>query len=254
MKWPNARQDLPSTHAILLDDLERVVCHLETASEQTSVLDLSERGVALYDAYLAFAVAVYVAKFRQLYEALGESIDARRYLVYAQVGRSILENAASLRYYATHEDLRRMSAARDEGKVLAEQLKVAFAAVDKMVRGSRFRWTAFLEKRFEDLAKQSDDEGILQVNVQTCLSKWYKDSPSVEVLYDLLCDLVHPSLGSNLTVIKAWEGKVTACGAHGESDMVFVVAPTLAGIVGAYKEIQKAFLELEAHKIVTSRE
>jgi hypothetical protein len=118
-------------------------------------------------------------------------------------------------------------------------LEKAITTVDRLIRGNRFSWQAFVSKKFDELSNVPDDPEMAQVNVQTCLGNWYKESPQVKGLYDLLGELVHPNLGSNLTVIRAYNGKLAACGEKGEGTHMFVAAPTLAGLVGAYRVVQE---------------
>lgn len=42
---------------------------------------------------------------------------------------------------------------------------------------------------------------VEQVNTATCLEKWAADEPGVGVLYDLLCDMVHPNIGSMMSTM-----------------------------------------------------
>lgn len=240
----NLRKSIPSSHHVLLDNLEQIVKALKDNSKDSSILDLSGQGVQLLNEYITFAIAVYMAKFLQLYETLCESLESDKILIYAQVGRSIIENAASLRYYSRLPEIEYLRTI-NKNQLTKDNYDNALLAIDKMVRGSRFTWQAFLEGRFDELGKNLEYEELNQVNIKTCLNHWYKQSPNLESLYDLFCDVVHPNLGSNMTVIKIWEGKLSACGELGENNMAFFIAPSLAGIVGIYKEIQKIFLNLE---------
>ena len=246
---PSVRERFPPTHAVLLDNLEAIISALEKNSQLTSLLDLTERGVFLFNSYVAFAVAVYTAKFRQLYEALADSLNQSWYLTYAQSGRSILENAATVRHYSRHGDFVALRDAQRKGPPPTTVLEKAITTVDRFIRGNRFTWQAFVSKKFDELSNVADDPEMAQVNVQTCLSSWYKGSPQIKGLYDLLCDLVHPNLGSNLTVIRTYDGKLAACGDKGEEMTMFVIAPTLAGLVGAYRVVQESLLAIERLKV-----
>lgn len=246
----SVKERFPSTHTVLLDNLEAIISSLRENSRLASVLDLTEPRPSLYNSYIAFAVAIYVAKFKQLYESIVNNLNHCHYLIYAQSGRSILENTATLRYYSRHKDLHAVRQALSTGSVPTSTLNTAIQTVDKLIRGNRFTWQAFIERRFSELEDAPEDPKLKQEHVQDCLRHWYKDNPSMKGLYNILSDLVHPNLGSNLTVIRAWDGKLTACGEKGEEMIMFVIAPTLAGIVGAYRVAQESFLTLEATKIV----
>lgn len=250
MLLPSVRERFQSTHGVLLDNLEAIISALEQNSRLTSLLDLTERGVPLFNSYVAFAVAVYMAKFKQLYESVADSLNHSRYLVYAQAGRSILENTATIRHYSRHRDLVAIREARRQGSIPTHVLEKAITTVDRLVRGNRFTWQAFVSNKFNELSGVPDYPEMAQVNVQTCLANWYKESPQIKGLYDLLCDLVHPNLGSNLTVIRSYDDKLATCGELGEDINGFVVSPTLAGLVGAYRVAQESLLAIEELKIV----
>jgi hypothetical protein len=236
----STRKRFPETHWVLLRDLEKIVQALEANSADSYAFNLSADPVGHFNAYIDFAIAVYLDKFKQLYQCVTTSIEQEWYLVYAQAGRSILENAATLRYYARHEDFVQLVHAWQAGTMNDALMRKAALTIDKFIRGSRFSWDAFVERRFDQLSKIPEQEHLAQVNVQTCLQKWYRDSPKLESLYDLMCDLVHPNIGSAFLVVRAQDRKLVAGGKGGDNQALFIVAPTLAGIVGAYKEIQGA--------------
>jgi hypothetical protein len=118
--------------------------------------------------------------------------------------------------------------ARRKGPIPIPVLEKSITTVDRLVRGNRFSWQAFVSKKFDGLSNVPDDPNMAQIHVQTCLDNWYKESPQVKGLYDLLCEFVHPNLGSNLTVIRTYDGRLAACGEKGEDMNMFVAAPTLA--------------------------
>ena len=72
---------------------------------------------------------------------------------------------------------------------------------------------------------------------------------SPKFIYDLLCDLVHPNLGSTFLVTRSQDGEIFAGGKGGSNVSLFIVAPTLAGIIGAYKQIQDALVSLDGFKV-----
>jgi hypothetical protein len=236
---------------VLLRDLAKIVEALKANSGDSYAFSLTLDPVAHFNAYIDFAIAVYLDKFKQLYQCVATSIEQEWYLVYAQAGRSILENAATLRYYARHEDFAQLLHAWQTGTTNDALMRKAAHTIDKFIRGSRFSWDAFVGGRYDQLSKTPSQEHLAQVNVQTCLQKWYRDSPQLESLYDLMCDLVHPNIGSAFLVVRAQDGKLVAGGRGGNNQALFIIPPTLAGIIGAYKEIQKALIRLDDSKLMT---
>ena len=166
--------------------------------------------------------------------------------MYAAAGRTIIENAATLRYYSFHADLFALHAAWGTARMNDEVLRLGTNTLDKLVRGNRFTWEAFIAHRFDELASSPDGDTPSQINVATCLDKWYKDNPALRSLYALFCDLVHPNLGSNFLALRVGSGGLFAGGHQGQYACDFIVLPTLEGILGVYTEIQTAGRRLEA--------
>src|SRR5690606_36477743 len=96
--------------------------------------DLNEEGTKLFNRYVTFAVALYTAKFKDLYEALADSLNRGRYLIYAHTGRAIVETAASLRFHVRHPDVSALRNAK--GDLSAPVLEKAINVIDQLVRGS----------------------------------------------------------------------------------------------------------------------
>jgi hypothetical protein len=81
------------------------------------------------------------------------------------------------------------------------------------------------------------------------LEKWFKESPKLESLYDLFCDLVHPNLGSNLLMIGEQDDKLVAGAVGAESISIFIIAPTLAGVLGAFETFKYGVQSLAALRL-----
>jgi len=238
------RKRIPDTHQLLLDELEKVLSSLDDNTQDIYPFRPHPDSPGSYNQYMDFAVSVYADKFKQLYSALASALENEWYLVYAQCARSILENAAVCRYYSFKESLVEMKRCFESGRATEELLRNAMDDLDRFVRGTRFSWDAFIEHRFDELSKTPHQPNLQQVNVQTCLSHWYKDKPRLEHLYNLLSDMVHPNLGSNLLTMRTLDNETVAGGLSGEFLCMFIVAPTLAGVVGAYMEIQQSLQRL----------
>ena len=190
-------------------------------------------------------MSVYADKFLQLYGAVAESLLSERYLIYAQSARSILENAATLRYHSKDADVTLL---RTSERPSTESIAAAFSKLDRLIRGSRFTWDALLSGRFDEVRAKPDYEELRQTHVQTCLGHWYRESPKVESLYSMLCDMVHPNFGSSLLVIRTDNGSLLAGGEGGTPAAAHLVYPTLAGTLGAFKIVQHSFQELNASR------
>lgn len=253
MQLDKLKDKLPNTHWVLIDNLSQVIESLSINSEPVFAFKQHTNPRKFYNSYIDFALSVYVDKFKQLYNSLAHSLLSEQYIIYAQSGRSIIENAATLRYYSRQNEFAQLFSSWQGKEYNMELHNNAIMLLDRLARGSRFSWDAFIEGRFKDLSKIPDQEHLSQTNIKTCLTHWQKDSPNLESLYDLLCDLVHPNLGSNFLVLKTLKGELVAGGNEGENISMFIICPTLAGIVGAYKTIQESLLKLEGYKLADVR-
>ena len=240
----------PETHHILLHTLSDIFHELEARAKVEAFRPLTSNPVEAFNGYIDFALAIYHSKLFQLFRAIVKSIEDQDYLIYAQSGRAVLENTATIRYYARHQDFAVASGAWNKSSMTDPILRKANETLDRFIRGNRFSWDAFMEGRLNDLSKTPHQDHLSQINSNTCLQKWFKDQPNLETLYDLFCDLVHPNFGSNLLVLGTTEKGLLAGGEASESISIFIVAPTMAGLIGTYKEFEKVTIELSALKLL----
>lgn len=182
----------------------------------------------LHNVYARSLITCYVAKFAQLTEAICESIDNDRYLIYALAGRSLIESTATLRYYTLFQ----YKPLLDKGLQTSADMKALIEIDDRHLRGSRFDWDAFFSKRYVQLIddavktlrnKKKNQKyiakGIIveQVNILTCIEKWAEVTPEALIAYSLFCDLVHPNIGSSFLVSSTNDSGLYFTPAKGES-------------------------------------
>jgi hypothetical protein len=84
--------------------------------------------------YAECLITCYVSKFAQLSEAILDSIEDQRFLVYALAGRSSIEATATLRYYM----LEKYKPLLDGGLKSTEELLKLIQIDDQHLRGGRF--------------------------------------------------------------------------------------------------------------------
>ena len=169
----------------------------------------------LHNVYARNLITCYVAKFAQLSETVLDSVENKRYLIYALAGRSLIESTATLRYYT----LFKYKPLLDKASLTLAEMKQLIEIDDRHLRGGRFDWESFFFKRYAQLKDDAVDQlankkadkkakqkhmaqGIIaeQVNVLTCIEKWAEVTPEVLIAYNLFCDLVHPNIGSSFLV------------------------------------------------------
>lgn len=165
----------------------------------------------VHNRYARSLVTCYVSKYAQLSEAILDSVDDQRFLIYALAGRSLIESIATLRYYVLHQ----YKPLLDKGSISHAEMRQLIEIDDRHLRGGRFDWESFFSKHYQKLkedavksladkkAKQKQISNTItaeQVNVLTCIEKWADDTPEVLIAYSLFCDLVHPNIGSTFLV------------------------------------------------------
>jgi hypothetical protein len=150
-----------------------------------------------------------IEKLKSLCELLHCSIDRKDWLTYGMGGRSLIEHAASLRYYLREKVVPLIP--EDPRSVTPEAIAQIQLAFFQLIRGGRFDWSNLLEEWLKGVAlpETPSPQQPSQVNILTCIQKWAKDEPRVEQLYAMFCDLVHPNLGSNLLVLGITPEKLT---------------------------------------------
>jgi hypothetical protein len=205
----------------LLDLLENGIPHLQRMTEHLTVVWQPEQPSRwhLHNHYVDLLLAVYLAKHAAYSCNLANSLNRFDYLGYALNARSIVESTATLRYYLKEKYFPAFAS----GSVnLLELIKVD----DQHLRGSRFDWERFISKDFQQMAddvlRRITDKNkktkikesvkrihIAQVNVLTCLERWAREAPIVMILYELLCEMVHPNLGSTFLVASKKDGRLS---------------------------------------------
>lgn len=182
----------------------------------------------LHNVYARNLVTSYASKFSQLSEAVLDSIENKRFLIYALASRSLIETTATLRYYVVHQ----YKPLLDKPSLSFDEMEQLIAIDDRHLRGGRFDWESFFFLRYQqlkdDAVKQLESkkakqkhiaQGIIaeQVNMLTCIEKWAEETPEILIAYNLFCDLVHPNMGSAFLVASANEQGLYFSPAKGKS-------------------------------------
>jgi hypothetical protein len=170
--------------------------------------------------YVRAILASTSAKQVSLAIGLIEAVNNNDFLSYALTARSIVEIVATLRYLLVNKlqpIIHEMSVA---GQYTSSHVQRFIKEEDVYLRGTRFDWVEFFENGFRPLneryaewlvEKKKDKTAkkwkpgrpapIEQVGTATCLEKWAQAQPGIGVLYDLLCDMVHPNIGSVMSTM-----------------------------------------------------
>jgi hypothetical protein len=184
----------------------------------------------LHNLYARNLIKCYVAKFAELSTSILEAVEKEQYLTYALCGRSLIENAATLRYYAKHKYPPLFASGSVDFRRLIE-------VDDQHLRGSKFDWEAFfvgdLRKLWGVAAQKSaaQTKGAQNKNkarhglgaqptvirIGECIRSWAAETPGVGVVYELFCDMVHPNIGSTFLMASVGPGGLYFSKGRGES-------------------------------------
>jgi hypothetical protein len=180
----------------------------------------------VHNNYVRAILASTAAKDVSLSTSLIEAVNKYDFLGYALAARSMVEIMATLRYLIVQK-LAPTIHEMTSGQYTAEQVQRLIREEDVYLRGTRFDWVEFFEKGFRPLnerysewlvEKKKDRNAkkwspgratpVEQVSVTTCLEKWAHDEAGIGVLYDLLCDMVHPNIGSVMSTMVFQESSI----------------------------------------------
>lgn len=149
---------------------------------------------------------IYSLRLRDLFLTLEHALSENAVLLSALILRSLLENVASLSW-SSEFIVSRLEAldidVLNHHHTIDEEFENELI---RMTHGSRFNWKAYLSGDFGDLLEASNKvpEMWKQKNILSRINKLAKQKryQSLRLIYDLLCEFVHPNLGSNLIYVR----------------------------------------------------
>lgn len=197
------RQYQPCDLATLRDAIDRVHIRLGTPGSPRIPLTPSDDPLTRVKQQITVIAELSAAKLQSLCSLVLYSIDQRDWLTYGLAGRSLIEHAATLRYYLREKILPLVPKDGNTWELSDQTLSEIQLLLFQLIRGGRFDWSSLLEQWLAgiEIPEGPQPAQPSQVNVLTCIQKWNKEEPRVEQLYAMFCDLVHPNLGSSLLVI-----------------------------------------------------
>jgi hypothetical protein len=177
----------------------------ESSKEIESIFDPNKLNVVdVHERQLMYASALLsVSSIKQasLSQSIIEFINKSGYISFCLLLRASIELIALQYYYYCKMKIifdKMIARGVYDKSDLIELTEIQ----DKFLRGSRFDWAEFLGGH-PNIEAISSDKKILrrQVNIMTCIDKLSKDERTIRYLYDLLSDVAHPSMGSNLSIM-----------------------------------------------------
>lgn len=199
----------------LLQDFEERLGHLNTFTRGVTLAwdPRPTDGPRLHNHYIDLLVTTYAAKYTSFAAIMLDGLNRLNYFAYALAARALVEMAATLRYYVETQYRPLLDSHPIDARILAIH--------EKHLRGTRFDWPAYIAEDYAKMAETNAKRiagdksidvtgGILekQTNVITCVEKWAKEAPVILILYELLCDLVHPNIGSTFLTSYAKDGRL----------------------------------------------
>jgi hypothetical protein len=169
--------------------------------------------------YVKAILASTSAKQVSLTLGLIEAVNKYDFITYAMSARAIVEIIATLRHLLLNKLQPIIHEMATASQYDSSHVRRLMKEENNFLHGTRFDWVEFFEKGFrplndrysEWLVEKKKDKSAkkwkpgreapaAQVNVATCLEKWADAEPAVGVVYDLLCDMVHPNIGSFMSI------------------------------------------------------
>lgn len=152
---------------------------------------------------------IYSLRLHDLFLCLENALCGNAILLSALILRSLLENVASLNW-SSEFIVSRLEGLDTEALNHAHTIDEEFEnELIRMTHGSRFNWKAYLTGNFEELVEASNrvPEMWHQTNILSRIDKLAKQTryDSLRLVYDHLCESVHPNLGSNLIYVREEE-------------------------------------------------
>jgi len=234
------RKQIPENFTPILNDLEKACAEFSKKATSYEFLYQQQNGKLqhLYNRYIDLIWIAYFVKFSELLRNLISAVNQNDFLIYGLVGRSIIEHTAILRHYCKTEINPIVQNALKNKIIEPNELQSLITILDRHLRGGRFHWEAFMNNDFDALfaGKKSS---LKQESVGNCIKEWNKADPSIKVLYDLFCDLVHPNLGSTLLVARVWSDGVGIGGQKGYPAGREIFIKTIAGPLQVIQEVTK---------------
>ncbi len=195
---------------------------------QNFVLDETLDGADLHNQYIDAIFCAFLLKLYNLNSSIIYSVNRNDFLTYALVSRSLLENAATVKWYMEKKFSPLFSTlanpqtnAESRGNLFKELIDQE----DRLLKAGRFDWESYftnnLQKLNSDYAQKlenkkkkkktykTDPMVRQQVNALTCIEEWGGKNPNFGVLYDLFCDMVHPNIGSTMCLAVPNEGGIS---------------------------------------------
>lgn len=189
----------------------------------------------LFNRYVDLVWITYLVKFSTLMQSLIQTVNKDDFVTYGLVGRSMIEHSSIFRYYHKTQIVPKLEDPKKKKMVTQDQVAELINVFDKHLRGGRFHWESFLTNDFEKLYN-GHRSNLNQFRIGDCIRDWKKDDPSIGILYDLFCDLVHPNLGSTLLIARIWPDGTGVGGKRGYPFGRDIFAKTFVGLLQVTQE------------------
>lgn len=154
--------------------------------------------------FFAYSIAY---KVWQLVEDLASGLNSSRYLLVASSTRGIVEQVAVFNYYFTlvAQHLKEIQATdpNDNLPQYIGRIIDLIKLLNKYAQATRFNWKSFVAGDLDTFLSSWDqvDQSVKQTNILTMIDKLPQQERAARFYYEMLCDFVHPNVGSHSLVI-----------------------------------------------------
>ena len=216
----------------LLTAFEQGVEELRKLSHEWEVYwEPADDPVKLHNHYIAVIRVSSVMKVSSLFEGTIRAVNDGNFLMYAIAARAIVEHTACLRHYF-HDLYPPLLTPHPPTR---EQMQQLIELGDRCLRGSRFDWEGLFAGRPSTTGPENLPRAL---RVGEAIKKWDEAVPKLKVQhgYHLLCDCVHPNLGSTWLAAYVDGGRLKFARSGKMPAGYYVFWPTVPLMVSVFRE------------------
>ena len=157
--------------------------------------------------WIGFFVYSVAYKVTHLLDDVSRGLNSSRYILVAASARGIVEQVAIFNnYFRQVSELLQDLQAADPGtdfpgyvNKVVELIKL----LQKYSQATRFNWKSYAAGDLDTFFASWNqvDDSVRQTNIMTMIDKLPQEEKGAKFFYEMLCDFVHPNIGSHFLVI-----------------------------------------------------
>ena len=161
---------------------------------------------AMFDYYVELIWQANLVRCANLCRGIVQSLNELNFLCFAVLFRALFENVLLARQYFSTRLLPVVDACAKQGQVRLDELMTLTRELDTSVRRSKVDWDKILVGSLDSITDQSEPVWD-KLSLKKAADEWDKAGSRLGALtptnlYNILCDLAHPNLGSALICMR----------------------------------------------------